>query len=313
LETNSFDLLSVDKIKKHENLLQLIRLLFDKIVLYVDWEKEELVNYLENPFIVRLIKENRLHSRTKEFQDITKQPRIYFSKNYHRCTFFMMSSNENIRNNHTSWSGNYFVTVEGDFGVLMRQELRLFEYGKAAKLSNFAPMLRPNSSLVIADPYLFQYGALKVLEEFILSACNMRYSGVYYVTLLGKSRYNDSRSIQVESVRKEIRRIEDCLQGRFDGGIIVECIFCNQIEFHDRWFITNNQLVISGNSLDLIHRDKSKKETTWFGIKAFSDAGRDGRTDKYGFELINGKLRKVKEWIEESGFHSNNPIFSGLV
>lgn len=291
--------------------LHLHDVILNGMTLQTDASKEKIDEHFTNPYILRLIKSQRIESNIPAFMDLRCNENLYLKQESKNVGLYLMSStySKEKLTELQEKSGSYFIGTTTNITSLFQDNVHDLMSGNKSTWAFLQQMLTPHHSLIIADPYLFKEKAAKV-NRLLQQVVPTGLKAPYHLTLIGSSERNGMclSEIAIERAVKEIKRAIN----KTNANATVEYHIYNRRDFHDRLIITNNIMIYSGSGLDAINeKGEASKDSYWVGIRPFKRLNHNGFQGAFCEKMIQGKLERLKKWISSSNQSgSSNPLLN---
>jgi hypothetical protein len=310
ITTKTFDLTDTTKLINSKTHLNLLDLVLNGLNVKVDSDNNTIRENINNPYIINLIKNNRIESRKDDFIKLRSNPDNYFSEAVKEIAIYFLNS---VPPDYQNKSGYFFLTPKDDLSILFNEEFETFEKSSSKDWEFTKRYFEPHHSIVIADPYIFKSSSFEAIITLMFKIIPKQLKSTYHITFLGsdENRKNDLPSfIQIKSqIEKLSGKLSKSLQ-----RIIVEFHVYNREEFHDRYVITNNVCIFSGHGFGMSKEEntaKLLKETLWIAYKPFKRVNENGLKNSFFYKVMLDRLKLINMWIKESSNNkTNNPLFT---
>lgn len=293
--------------------LQLRDLVTNGTEVITDAVKAKIEEHMGNPYVLHLIKSNRIVSKPALFSQLRSSEQAYFQQQSCCHGLYCMSSTypKEKLDELQQKSGQYFLGSRFNASTLFQDKVQDLVARSKSTWTFLQQMMQPHRSIVIADPYLFKPNGIEVCSLLLNEIAPKQFHSPYHITLIGSS---DRRSLKPDIPLDTIKRSTDTLKGKLTKCLpqaTLEFHVVNKEEFHDRLIITNNVMIYSGSGLDAINRyGEATKDSYWVAVSPFKRLQHNDLMGSFGYKVIRGKLQRLKKWIEQSGQPvTTNPLF----
>lgn len=283
--------------------LQLRDLVLNGVEIITDVTKEKIDEHQDNPYVLHLIKKNRITPKPSVFSQLRSGEKAYFQEQCDCNGLYCLSatySKERLSALQQQ-SGYYFLGSGSNASDLFQDKVHDLVARSKSTWTFLHQMMQPHRSIVIADPYLFKQAGIDACNLLLNEILPKRLYAPYHITLVGSS---DRRSLKPDIPLATIKRSAAVIQekvAKYLPQAIVEFHVVNKEEFHDRLIITNNVMIYSGSGLDAISKNgEASKDSYWVSISPFKRLQHNELVGSFGYKAIRGKLQRLKKWIEQS-------------
>jgi len=322
---SKIDLLDVSSINANISKLEIIKLIMNNAFVNIDMTKEEVVDLLNKKnhnlilnYIIT-VKGTRLVNYCKdEFKKINKEE--FHNINKSAFAQFFLSSNfySNLANEIEAAGGHLIHTLKkiDSYTRINKLNIEVFNKSQSIDWSFLKNYSVPHHSIIIVDPYLLS-DKPKHIVQLVKNFVGEKLDCKYFITLFFRDKDHSVHKNLSDKCEQIVKQRIEWLKNELAKEIIrvqieLEWVIYNKNDFHDRYIITNNFMVYTGNSLSWINEknDNASNQTNWIVINNAhsTDSG------KSHFHQVSKYIESLKKWEKNKESYStkiiNNPIFN---
>ena len=318
LTTSNIDLLDLNSINNNISKLEIVELLTNNAFINFDKTKEEVFDLLEdkecNPLLrfiatangtkkINYCKEDFKKINAEQFSSIKKPP---FAQ------FFLSDFYSNPAKEIEEKAGHLVHTLNNPNSYVRINQLNVEVFNKShaidwSFLKNYSI---PHHSIVIVDPYLLSEKPNHIVE-LIKNFIGNKLTCKYFITLFFRDKDHSVNKKDSDRCEKIVIDRIDWLKQEFSKKIKgveleLEWIIYNKNDFHDRYIITNNFMVYTGNSFSWINENNanSSSQTNWIVV----NNAKSTNSGKSHFHQVFKYIEALKKWVANKEVYSTEVI-----
>lgn len=320
LVNTKVNLIDIDALSENKSKIEIIQLILNGAIISIDKTIEEfeaLINESSNPILTYLLTNGngrrRLNFMKEDFDKISSENFSTISKEPF-TQFFLTNHYSGIADKIENENGSLVYTFNRANSIKRINQLNIdvFQNGDNVDWNFINKYSIPHHSIIIADPYLLSENPNHI-SDLISKFIGKDLKCKYHVTLFFRAkdhsvnkRYSDKCK---EKVEERIELLKKKLDRISSPNIILEWVVYEGNDFHDRYIITNNFIIYTGNSFEWVGKQQEGKNTNWIVVN------HSKMNDNTGFCYYNKAakyLNGLKKWVLKKENYSsisiNNPM-----
>lgn len=324
VNSQQINLIQLDEKGINKSKAELIQLISKGLSITIDKTEDEIeCIFKENPYIKKLIKDGRITTLAPKVFDELVQKK--FPNDLNPFTqFFLPNFSSKVTEEIEKEKGFLIHHIDRPetYQRLSQFKIETFKKGEEKDWSFIRNHTQPHHSIIIVDPFLLSKPQNNHVVEIIKNILNeQKLVDEYHVTLFvsKKSVKKEFQDKADEKIKERIDNLKERLYHELGKiKLVFEWVFYSGEDFHDRYIITNNFMIYSGYSFDLLRKEnknvsKVKKQTSWIIVNHGKIQDVSKGTVKTHYSTVISFINQLNEWVTKKESYSSTSISNPIL